>query len=159
MATPRVPAQKWEKRTLTEVLGTLLQGDPEALEQRHRRVPIVRLAARIRDSLTGTATVEDPDPVPVHQQHQLLGLVWERGEGKVAERLDARLTIQGVIALPMIRSSEMDWGADAARYLAEDAARRRLALPAQVVGEPVAGRPAPAELDELDAIGVTDDLD
>jgi hypothetical protein len=83
-----------------------------------KSLPIVRLAERIRDGLLDTE-------IPIHSQHQLLGLVWERAEGKVPDKLEVDIAIRGVIALPLLRASEIDWGAEAVQVLAADASARK----------------------------------
>lgn len=95
------------RKSLTEVLRHVMNGDPECLLD--KGAPIVRLAMKIRDDL-----LREGKPVDWH----LLELVWDRFEGAVPAVVESNVTVRGVIALPVLRASEIDWAADAVSSLA-----------------------------------------
>jgi len=97
------------KRNLTECLKIALDGDPDGILDGDR-IPLHRLATKIVSELTD-------DQMELWRQHRMLELVWDRTEGRVPDRLEHELNIKGVIALPVITSSEMNWAADAVRVL------------------------------------------
>lgn len=47
----------------------------------------------------------------------MLELVWDRTEGRVPDKLEIDATVRGVIALPVVSSSALDWSADAVKVL------------------------------------------
>ena len=96
-------------RVLSDCVKIALAGDPNRLLD--RSVPVHRLAAKIADELSG-------DDEPAWKMHRLLELVWDRLEGKVAEKLEIDAQVRGVIALPVVTSSTLDWSADAIKVLA-----------------------------------------
>lgn len=101
---------KRSDRTLTALISAELWGDQQGVVD--QSVPIGRVARRIVSDL------ENPDQ---RLDWHLLALIWERMEGRVPDRLEVEATIRGVIALPVLRASEMDWAADAVSVLTETA--------------------------------------
>ncbi len=83
-------------------------------------VPIGKLVRRLVGDL-----IDPEEKVDWH----VLAMIWERLEGRVPERLEAELNIRGVIALPVLRASEMDWSADAVAALTGHSERPALTLP------------------------------
>jgi len=103
-----VPA-KVIKRNLTECLKIALDGDPDGILDGDR-IPLHRLATKIVREMTD-------DQLELWRQHRMLELVWDRTEGRVPDRLEHELNVRGVIALPVVTSSEMNWAADAVKVL------------------------------------------
>ncbi len=96
------------RRNLTECVRVAMQGDP--LDQLDPEIPLHRLAQKIATELSGEET-------EVWKQHRLLELFWDRTEGRVPEVLESTVTVKGVIALPVVTSSAMDWSRDAVDVL------------------------------------------
>ena len=96
------------KRNLTECLKIALDGDPsEILDD---RIPLHRLAFKMVRELSD-------EQHELWRQHRLLELVWDRTEGRVPDKLEIDATVRGVIALPVVSSSALDWSADAVKVL------------------------------------------
>lgn len=97
------------KRNLTECVKIALDGDKSKILDPDR-VPIHKLALKmVRELSEGN--------IELWRQHRMLELVWDRTEGRVPDRLEHELNIRGVIALPVVTSSEMNWAADAVKVL------------------------------------------
>lgn len=103
---------------LTDAVKTALSGDPD--RRLDSAIPLHALALKIARELT-------EDEQPVWQMHRLLELIWDRLEGKVPDKLETDIRVQGVIALPVVQSSALDWSRDAIEVLAP--VQNRPALP------------------------------
>ena len=97
------------KRNLTECLKVALDGDPDGILDGDR-IPLHRLAKKMVRELSD-------EQHELWRQHRMLELVWDRTEGRVPDRLEHDINVRGVIALPVITSSEMNWAADAVKVL------------------------------------------
>lgn len=97
------------KRNMTECLKIALDGDPERILESDR-IPLHRLVQKMVRELSD-------EKLELWRQHRMLELVWDRTEGRVPDRLEHELNIRGVIALPVVTSSEMNWAADAVKVL------------------------------------------
>lgn len=96
------------RRNLTECIKIALDGDPN--EVLNDKIPLHRLANKMAKELSG-------EEVEIYRQHRLLELVWDRTEGRVPDKLEIDATVRGVIALPVVSSSALDWSADAVKVL------------------------------------------
>jgi len=97
------------KRNLTECLKIALDGDPSGILDPDR-TPLHKLALKMVRELSD-------DQMELWRQHRMLELVWDRTEGRVPDRLEHDVNVRGVIALPVVTSSEMNWAADAVKVL------------------------------------------
>lgn len=105
------------KRNLTEVVKIAMEGDPNHLLD--ESIPLHRLAMKITNELSGPER-------PAWLQHRLLELFWARIEGKLADKLDVDVAVRGVIALPVVTSSALDWAADAVQILSSARERQTI---------------------------------
>lgn len=105
-----ITGSKRMDRTLTALIQAELWGDKNGVVD--RSVPIGRVARRIVDDLEDRSQRLD---------WHLLALIWERMEGRVPDRMEIEATVRGVIALPVIKASEIDWTADAVAALSDAA--------------------------------------
>jgi len=107
-ASPISTGSKRMDRSITELFRAELWGDSQGVVD--SSLPIGQVVKRVVGHLT-----DKDEKLDWH----VLGMVWERLEGRIPDRLEVEATIRGVIALPVLRASEMDWSADAVSVLAE----------------------------------------
>lgn len=97
------------RQVLSDCVKIALAGDPDGVLD--DSIPLHGLVKKIAAELSGKDE-------PVWRMHRLLELVWDRMEGRVPEKLEIDAQVRGVIALPVVSSSALDWSADAVKVLA-----------------------------------------
>jgi len=114
------------KRNITECIRLAMDGDPTGILDPDR-IPLHKLALKIVSELSG-------EEIESWKQHRVLEMIWDRTEGRVPDRLEHEVNVRGVIALPVVTSSALDWAADAVKVLGS--ARKEDALEVRALPSP-----------------------